>query len=211
METRYGLSEDLPREKIVKTWAMVQDFALEGELGFWIVFLAREYTWEISLGEGSQYLQNVLPRLRSQVAVGKEDPWVLGWALISLGRHAVKGLDADQRERYLSEALTIFRDCGVPYEQALTSLSLGDLTWRRKKSISESAPHYQAARDLFDQVGDPFGVATVWRKLAEIYLLSGDFNQAFDAFRQQGQVYERIGNRPPPKGSGTFYGNRDFQ
>jgi tetratricopeptide (TPR) repeat protein len=127
-----------------------------------------------------------------------------------LGRLPLEWLSDEEKIGYLNEALSIFRESGVPYEQALTLLSLGDAIWRSKKSILESTPHYQAARELFEMVGDQFGVATVWRILAEIHLLRGDFESAFQAFREQGQVYERIGSRHPPTGSVTLFGSRDF-
>jgi hypothetical protein len=123
----------------------------------------------------------------------------------------MEGLLDEEKAGYLNEALAIFRESGVPYEQALTLLSLGDATWRQKKSVSESVPHYQAARELFDRVGDQFGAATIWRILAEIRMASGDFEGAFHAFREQGQVYDRIGTRYPPTGSVTFFGNRDLR
>jgi tetratricopeptide (TPR) repeat protein len=127
-----------------------------------------------------------------------------------LGRLPLKGLTDEEKAGYFNEALAIFQENGVLYEQALTLLSLGDATWRQKKSVPESVQHYQAARELFDRVGDQFGVATIWRILAEIYMLSGDFEQAFQAFSEQGQVYERIGSRHPPTGSVTFFGSRDL-
>jgi tetratricopeptide (TPR) repeat protein len=200
----------MPRERLSKTWAMVKDHALAEEMGFWFVFLAREYMWEISMDEGSEHLIAALPRLRRHVTLGHEEPWVLGWCLMFLGRLAIKGLSTDKREQFLSEALEIFEKCGAPYEQALACLSLGDASWRRKKSRPESVGYYQAAQERFERVGDHFGVATIWRKLADLYLLSGDFDKAFLSFREQERVFERIGNRPPPSGSGTFYGNRDF-
>jgi serine/threonine protein kinase/two-component SAPR family response regulator len=210
METRFRIPDDRPRERLSNTWTMVMENALADEMGFWFVFLAREYMWEIDLEQGSEYLLKALPRLRSLVTVGHEDSWVLGWGLMFLGRLAVKRLTADKREQFLAEALAIFQQCGVPYEQALAYLSLGDVGWRRKKSPAESIGYYQAAQELFEQVGDYFGVATIWRKLADLYLLSGDFERAFASFKEQEQVFARIGNRPPPTGSGTFYGNRDL-
>jgi predicted ATPase/DNA-binding SARP family transcriptional activator len=211
METRYGILEDLPRERLAKTWAMVKRYDLMEEMGFWFVFLAREYTYEIAFNEGSQHFHAALPRIRARVISGQEDAWVLGWSLMFLGRLAAKRLTDEEIAQYLKEALVIFQNMSVIYEQALTLLSLGDAVWRQKKSVAESAEHYQAARQLFDQVGDHFGVATIWRILAEIYMLSGDFQQAFHAFREQGLVYEKIGNRQPPTGSGTFFGNRDLR
>jgi hypothetical protein len=76
--------------------------------------------------------------------------------------------------------------------------------------MPESVKIFQAARELFEQVDDPFGVAAIWRKLGEIFLQAKDFDQAFRAFKEQGMVYDRIGNRPPPSGSGTFFGSREI-
>jgi hypothetical protein len=210
LEMRHEISADQPKERLIKIWSAVNERQLAMDLGFWFVFLAREYAWEISIEEGGTQLKAFLPRIRSQVMAGSEDLWVLGCTLLFLGRLPLKGFPDEEKVEYLNEGLAVFQECGALYEQALIQLSLGDATWRLKKSIHESMPHYQAARELFDKVGDLFGVATVWRIQAEIYLLRGDFEGAFQAFKQQGQVFERIGSRHPPTGSITFFGNRDF-
>jgi hypothetical protein len=210
IETRHEISADQPKDRLAKTWSMVKETDLAREMGFWFVFLAREYAWEVDFNEGSQQLLAGLPQIRKQVITGQEDPWVLGCSLMFLGRLPLEGLVDEEKSGYLNEALAIFQESGVLYEQALTLLSLGDLVWRQKKSIPESEPHYQAARKLFDQVGDLFGVATIWRILAEIHMVRGDFEGAFQAFKEQGQVYERIGRRHPPTGSATLFGSRDF-
>lgn len=208
MEVRYGLIEDRPREKIVKLWKMVQDHQLASAMGGWFVFLAREYAYEIAFAEGKHELSVAVSQLRKRVQTGEADPYSLGWSLLILGRMSMKGTPQDA-EQHLTEALLIFQTAGVSYEQALTLLSLGDTSRRKKRSISESVEFFQAARQLFEQVDDPFGVATIWRVLGEIYLQEKDFEQAFVAFKEQGMVYERIGNRPPPSGSGTFFGSRE--
>ncbi|HNB52620.1 MAG TPA: BTAD domain-containing putative transcriptional regulator [Anaerolineales bacterium] len=208
MEIRYGLLEDHPREKLAKVWKVVQERQLAPEMGGWFVFLARDYAYEIAFAEGKQQLSIAVARLRERVQAQKVDPYALGWNLMILGRMTMKETPQDA-EQYLTEALRIFQETGVSYEQALTLLSLGDTSWRRKRSVSESIQFFQAARQFFEQVDDPFGVATIWRVLGEIYLQTKDFEQAFIAFKEQGMVYERIGNRPPPSGSGTFFGSRE--
>jgi len=209
METRYRLLDNSPMERLAQTWALVKKDDLEEEMGFWFVLLAREYIWEIAFDEGSQHLHAALSRIRARVTSGQEDVWVWGWNLLALGRVAIKARKDEENAPHLNEALNIFQLMGVFYEQALTLLSLGDVAWRQKKSTAECAQLYQDARQLFEQVGDPFGVAAIWRILADIYLLGGEIELASQAFNEQGQVYKRIGNRHPPTGSGTFFGNRD--
>jgi predicted ATPase/class 3 adenylate cyclase len=211
LELRHDISNSQPKERLSKTWAMLKESQLAEDMGFWLIFLAREYTWEISFDDGGSQLLEILPRIRSRVKVGGEDPWVLGCNLMFLGRIPLEGLTDEEKIGYLNEALAIFQEGGCLYEQALVFLSLGDTSWRLKKSILDSKPHYQAARELFERVDDPFGVATIWRILAEIHLLEGDFEQAYQAYQEEGQIYERIGSRHPPSGSVTLFGSRDFE
>lgn len=209
MEIRYGFLEDTPREKLIKTWRLVKERQLEAAMGEWFVFLAREFAYEIAFMEGRQQLSDAITHLRARVQAGQEEIWVLGWSLMFLGRMTIKNMSHEAGEPYLNEALEIFQTTGALYEQALTLLSLGDATWRQKRTIAESVKFFKAAQDLFDEVDDPFGVAAIWRVLGEIYLQAKDFEQAFQAFKEQGMVYEKIGNRPPPSGSGTFFGSRE--
>ncbi|GAB4578987.1 MAG: BTAD domain-containing putative transcriptional regulator [Anaerolineales bacterium] len=208
MEIRYNILEDMPREKLSRTWGIMKHRT--SDMGGWFVFLARDYAYEIAYPEGYQHLQSHISQIRTRVQLGLEDAWVLGWCLMFLGRMNIKGKASEESFTYLNEALKIFQSIGVYYEKALTLLSLGDATWRQKKAVVESVNYFQMACELFERVDDPFGVATIWRVLGEIYLQAKDFDKAFRAFKEQGMVYERIGNRPPPSGSGTFFGSREL-
>ena len=186
-EVSWSVMSNESKERIIKLGERVEQFELAEEMEYWIFALMLTYRIGIDFGKIFVDVQKVLQKPEI-----KEDPWVFGTVLLLA--YALPGAEETEREMYLMEALGIFQRIGVVHEQASTLQILGDMAWV-KKSFGRAVQFKQAALESYEKIGDQFSVGQIWFDLARIDLLQGNFDQAFHAYHQSLQIYERNGNK----------------
>jgi predicted ATPase len=189
-EINWDMLEDQPKERLLQLLATVEEFGLADDLGSWYFVLILAYRQGIDAGKEFRDFQKLLQKPEI-----KQDPWVFGYGLlVEYQNSMIAGADEVEREKYLMQALEVFQQIGVVHEQAITFQLLGE-TAKINKSFDRAVHFKQAALELYEKAGDPFGAGMIWFDLAQIHLSQGNLEQACHAYQEQRRIYEKAGNR----------------
>ncbi len=181
---------DDPQKRFLKIWDYVKENTLEKEMGMWYLLLARRYGWSVDFDQGLEYQKQAISLIR----VGG-DSWALGYALCWMGGALVDGFKFAEGEPCLVEAMEIFRKFGACWEQAEVLSFLGDTVLNRDGDLDEYNRLKQAAQEMYERIGDQYGVGCLWQGFAVSYSRRGEHTRAFEAFHKQRAIYEALGNR----------------
>jgi tetratricopeptide (TPR) repeat protein len=182
------LVSDQLSERMKQLWKMVEENNLEDEMGFWYIVLITTYGNIIDNEAASQYLLALLPKITDY-----KHPWDLGYGYLLAGQYT-ELRQMETRKNFYINALAIFKKTGVIHEQGITMHALAEQA-AMERDYGLAIDYCQKARQMFERVGDSWGVDWVWTNLGEYYIYSGKIDQAFQAYKELRQFSEKIGNR----------------
>ena len=89
--------------------------------------------------------------------------------------------DPDKSEAYALEACDLARDLGIPNEQARSYLLLG-LFHLEAGNFDEALSDCKCAMEIYESVEDEQGIASVYSRLANIFLVQGMIDKALEYY-----------------------------
>jgi predicted ATPase/DNA-binding SARP family transcriptional activator len=187
LELSSQVFDDRPKERLEALWARVKEAGLVDEMGFWYLVLVISYGNHLNYEQGFRQFEQFLPK-----AQAFNDPWILGICYLYGNPAHVRAVN-EIGKRHLLDALTIFQQLGVVYEQGIALLSLGGLA-ASEKDYQRAIEYTESARPLFKQVGGAHDFIVLWN-LAEYYLSSGNIDQALLVCEEMKPIAENTGNR----------------
>jgi len=191
IETSLELSsqvyDEQPKERLEALWTLVKEADLVDQMGFWYLVLLTAYGNHINYEQGFRQMERFLPK-----AQAFNDPWILGICYL-YGNPTHIRPENETGKRHLLDALAIFQQLGVVYEQGIALLSLGGLA-ASEKDYQRAIEYTELARPLFKQVGSAHDFIVLWN-LAEYYLSLGNSDQALQFCEEMKPIAENTGNR----------------
>ena len=188
LEITSNTFDDHPRERLEQLWVRVRELGLEEEMGFWYVVLVVSYRNNLNYEQGARCFEAMLPNIQAS-----QDAWVIGIGYLNVS--LMPGSQQyESQKKYLLDALTIFQNMGVVYEQGFTLLSLGEMA-AREGDYPQAIDHIQSALHLVRQTGDVFLIYLHLYTLAEYHITFGNIDQAFQTLQECTQLVEKTGNR----------------
>jgi len=174
-----------PIERLGIIWQMVKQFELAKDMGFWYLILTGLANARNLTNEESEIISAILNQLRENNKL-----WQLGFGLLILANWwGVYDMD----EVKLVEAIKIFKEIGVIFEQGLSAELMGRHTYMQRYPYSEVIHHYEQARSFLQQLGGLTYHYFMLSHLADIYFQHGEGDKAFALFQEQQQEFERTG------------------
>ncbi len=190
IETSLELSsqvfDDQPKERLERLWVRVKDANLLEKMGFWYLVLLTAYGNHINYEQGFRQMEQFLPKARAF-----NDPWILGICYLH-GNPACIPTVNEIGERHLLDALAIFKQLGVVYEQGNALLNLGWLA-ASEKDYRRAIEYTESARPFLKQIGGAHDFIALW-SLAEYYLFLGDIDRTLLICEEVKPIAENIGN-----------------
>ncbi len=187
LEMNLSAFEEHPKERLEATWKRVHELGLEEEMGFWYIVMVASYGSMVNFQEAAQKLAGLASKMeQSREAWDVGNYYLLASVFTPPGQH-------DRSRQYLLRALELFRKIGAVHEQGNALLSLGELA-EKQMDYEQAIRHTQAAREMFEQTGDEWGVNMTWTSLGEYYTHLGKFEQAFEAYEIIRRFNEKMGN-----------------
>jgi predicted ATPase/DNA-binding SARP family transcriptional activator/predicted negative regulator of RcsB-dependent stress response len=187
-EMNLFLLDDHPKERLEQLWARIQEYRLDEEMGFWYIVLIATYTSSVNYEQGSQHYLEIMPKV-----INAEHAWDLGYIYL-LASQSIEINQYDQRKRFLTDALAIFKEIGVVHEVGIVLQVLGGLA-ASERDYQLAIKYTLEAQSYLDPVGDEFGVEGTWINLGEYYIFLGEIDRAFQAFDESRRFNEKTGNR----------------
>jgi predicted ATPase/DNA-binding CsgD family transcriptional regulator/predicted negative regulator of RcsB-dependent stress response len=197
----------LPEDKVRFAWTTLAQGALSQLTGYWRVMAAALYCWRVSLEPALNSLWDDRAWLAQQ-----PQPWLLALTNQQIGallsEHPALAPAADpepdtlqphrraqaaQGRQVLGEALARFEMLGDCLEQARTRMVLGEL--QEADELEAAGVMFEAARQLYEDVGAPGAANFLRLKLAFLHFVQGRSAEGFAQLHQLRERYEASGDR----------------
>jgi len=185
-ESHPAAFNDSSQARLKEIWKIVTDYQLAEEMGYWYVMLAGlVHAKNLDLGAIEQ-LDEAIDQMRK-----RGDPWVLGMSLIIRANWLIEfNLEEDK----LLEALQIFEELGIPYEQSFAAELLANFALQGlgeptefKLYIEQSAQFYKELSAIYPKFNYLF-----YRSIKPGHFFPvGEFEKGFAAYREQHDFFER--------------------
>ncbi|MGH8902733.1 MAG: tetratricopeptide repeat protein [Egibacteraceae bacterium] len=135
--------------------------------------LGMDLDWSLEHGAKLQGCE-VLEQIRTELEEWEdEDPAIKAELLSLLARAAAFDSDLVMQERFLTEALAVYRQIGDRLGEAYSVKGLGDIA-RMRNRYDEAAERYEQALAVYRQIGDRLGEAYSVASRARLALAVGD-------------------------------------
>ncbi len=165
-------------------WSLLENEGSSHEVDFWGIRLAYAYGNFVDDEAATRYLQQALPKLQDA-----HKSWELATALICLARLRIPQLSysaAEEEagtERYILNALEIFRGLGDQLNISYALLQLGNLRLRQER-LEEAIEQWKLAHAALDHL-DEWSVGNMLiRLMGDAYIQLGQFEAGFKCFDQ---------------------------
>jgi predicted ATPase/DNA-binding SARP family transcriptional activator/predicted negative regulator of RcsB-dependent stress response len=179
---------------IRRAWTLAQKHEAFQELGFWGILLCYVYGRIIQYDEGVRQLKRVLPFFeRSHQA------WELATGYLHLLKLLIPNEPYGSRRRkqltaYLSHARDIFASLGDTINTGHIMSLWGDLKYQQQ-DVEGAIGHWQLARNSFLNSGEWAAASVMLWQLCDACLQIGDFQKAFDGYREIAATFREHGLR----------------
>jgi predicted ATPase/DNA-binding CsgD family transcriptional regulator len=181
--------DDNPIGRLEALWKLVIEHHLVEAMGFWGVMLA-------GLAYKKNIDRNAKKRLGEAVARVRDnnDPWMLGMSLmIQANWWLVFNLDGNK----LLEALKIFENLGVPYEQSYVAGMLEDFATQNRQKPAEIKKYFERSLEFYTTLGTfypRFNYLIYASVSPDSYFHIGEFENGFVAYHEQQNYFEQSGH-----------------
>lgn len=178
------------QEGIHKAWTLAQDNVQLHELGLWGILLAYIYGHIIQPGAAIERLKEAIPHFRDE-----NELWELANAKLHLARlllplEGANGQSTNEEvSQNLTEALELFEQIGDISNCGQTLRQMGNLKMK-EQDLHEAIRLWKAARAnlLSVDVNEWAAASSIKWQIGDAYIQLGNFEQAFECFREISRV-----------------------
>jgi predicted ATPase/DNA-binding SARP family transcriptional activator len=179
---------------IRRAWTLAQKHEAFQELGFWGILLCYVYGRIIQYDEGVRQLKRVLTHFER---TGKA--WELATGYLHLLKLLIPNEPYGSRRRkqltaYLSHARDIFASLGDTINTGHIMSLWGDLKYQQQ-DVEGAIGQWQLARNSFLNTGEWAAASVMLWQLCDACLQIGDFQKAFDGYREIAATFREHGLR----------------
>ncbi|UCG25129.1 MAG: hypothetical protein JSW55_03795, partial [Chloroflexota bacterium] len=170
------------RRKIQQAWSIVDRLGSFQRYEDWLVLLAESYTWEVDHIEGIGRLERL-----AETARRSRETWGEAFTGLVLAEYQSDMGENRTAVETLTPALAIFEKLEDVAMQAHARRRLGSLLVKIGE-FDEAERILLSGRDLFRTLSNRAGETFILEELAELYLQTGQFTQAFFCFRERREI-----------------------
>lgn len=184
----------IDKVSIRRAWTLAQKHEAFPELGFWGILLCYVYGRIIQYDEGVRQLNRVLPFFERT-----HQAWELATGYLHLLKLLIPNEPYGSRRRkqltaYLSHARDIFASLGDTINTGHIMSLWGDLKYQQQ-DVEGAIGQWQLARKSFLNVGEWAAASVMLWQLCDACLQIGDFQKAFDGYREIAATFREHGLR----------------
>ena len=178
---------------IRRAWTLAQKQEAFQELGFWGILLCYVYGRILQYDEGVRQLERVLPFFER---TGQAWELAIGYfhLLQLLIPNEPPGSRAKQLTVYLSHARDLFTSLGDTLSTGHILRLWGDLKYQQQ-NVEGAIQQWQLARNSFLNTGEWAAASNMLWMLSDACLQIGDFQKAFDGYREIADTFREHGLR----------------
>jgi tetratricopeptide (TPR) repeat protein len=178
---------------IRRAWTLAKKHHAFPELGFWGILLCYVYGRILEYDEGVRQLEGVLPLFE-----GTSQAWELAVGYFLLLQLLIPNEPFGPRRKqfitYLSRARDIFASLGDTLSTGHIMRLWGDLKYR-EQDLEGAIQQWQQARNSFLKIGEWAAASNMLWMLCDACLQIGDFQKAFDGYREIADTFREHGLR----------------
>jgi predicted ATPase len=179
---------------IRRAWTLAQKHEAFPELGFWGILLCYVYGRIIQYDEGVRQLERVLPFFERT-----SQAWELAIGYFHLSQLLIPNEPLGSRRRkqftgYLTRARDIFASLGDTLSTGHIMRLWGDLKYQQQ-DVEGAIGQWQLARNSFLNTGEWAAAGNMLWMLSDACLQIGDFQKAFDGYREIADTFREHGLR----------------
>jgi predicted ATPase/DNA-binding SARP family transcriptional activator/predicted negative regulator of RcsB-dependent stress response len=184
----------IDKVSIRRAWTLAQKHDAFQELGFWGILLCYVYGRILQYDEGVRQLKRVLPYFERT-----HQAWELATGYLHLLKLLIPNEPYGSRRRkqltaYLSHARDIFASLGDAINTGHIMSLWGDLK-NQQQDVEGAIEQWQLARNSFLNTGEWAAASVMLWQLCDACLQIGDFQKAFDGYREIAATFREHGLR----------------
>jgi tetratricopeptide (TPR) repeat protein len=184
----------IDRSSIRRAWTLAQKHEAFQGLGFWGILLCYVYGRIFKYDEGVRELERMLPFFERT-----SQPWELATGYLHLLKLLIPNEPSSSRRRkqlpaYLSHARDIFASLGDTINTGHVMSLWGDLKYQQQ-DVEGAIGQWQLARNNFLDIGEWAAANVMLWQLCDACLQIGDFQKAFDGYREIAATFGEHGLR----------------
>ncbi|MFW6185006.1 MAG: NB-ARC domain-containing protein, partial [Chloroflexota bacterium] len=188
----FGMFVPADVETLQRAWSLSQ-VVRDEQCGFWIPLLCYTYGRIVDWDQGTHRLRQLFPVQRKL-----NRRWELGFCLLMMAQLLMLRLEreseAQEVDRYLSEALSIFEELGDDRERYYTLRMFGQIR-RLQKKFAEAIGYWLDAQAGLESIGDWAVAADINWQVGDAYIQQGEVDKAFPYYRRMSDAYARMGHK----------------
>lgn len=179
---------------IRRAWALAQKHEAFTELGFWGILLCYSYGRILQYEEAVRRLERLLPFFERT-----GQTWELAIGYFHLLQLLIPNEPSSSRRRkqltdHLSRARDLFVSLGDTLSTGHIMRLWGDLKYQQQ-DVAGAIQQWQLARNSFLHIGEWAAAGNMLWMLSDARLQIGDFQKAFDGYREIAEVFREHGLR----------------